>query len=82
LAVVYQGEAHVGDTVEVDLGVGEGGERWVELYFRLRRRLRRPTSDGVEVAIAKLAIICFDYDRRSAVAFPKEVREELRYEKG
>jgi acyl-CoA thioesterase FadM len=74
LAVVYQGEAHAGETIEVNLGVGDHGEKWVELFFQV---CRQADNGPVEVAKAKLAVICFDYDGRAAVPFPEAVRKEL-----
>ena len=71
LAVVYQGEAHAGDVVSVNVGLGESGRKWIELYFQVVRQ------STVEVAIAKLAVLCFDYDTGATVAFPPGVRKAL-----
>jgi acyl-CoA thioester hydrolase len=82
LAVIYQGEAHVGDVVSVNVGLGEGGEKWVELYFRVLRAeacqkgAERPFGQA-NLALAKLAVLCFDYDKGATVAFPAGVRKAL-----
>jgi acyl-CoA thioesterase FadM len=77
LAVVYQGEAHAGETIEVKLGVGDHGKKWVELYFQVCRQADNGPGDMVEVATVKLAVICFDYAGRAAVPFPEAVRKEI-----
>ena len=82
LAVVYHGEAYAGDTVEVSLGLGDRGAKSIELFFRVRRMAKTALPDGVDVALAKTAVICFDYDTRRAVDFPEDVRKELLHEEG
>jgi acyl-CoA thioesterase FadM len=74
LAVIYEGEAHAGDRLSVAVGLGDRAERWVELYFRVRR-MGRPGEDEQPVALAKMAILSFDYERGRAVPFPEAVRK-------
>jgi acyl-CoA thioesterase FadM len=78
LAVVYEGEAHSGDRITVAVGLGDRGERWIELYFRVRRA-DGPGSGGRPIALAKLALLCFDYDKGRAVPFPEEVKKRFEH---
>jgi acyl-CoA thioester hydrolase len=74
LAVIYQGEAHAGDRLSVAVGLGDRAERWVEIYYRVRR-VHGPDQEGEPVALAKMAILSFDYERGRTVPFPEAVRK-------
>jgi acyl-CoA thioester hydrolase len=74
LAVIYEGEAHAGDRLSVAVGLGECAERWIELYFRVRR-MDGPGPDGTPVALAKMAILSFNYKQNRTVPFPEAVRK-------
>jgi acyl-CoA thioester hydrolase len=75
LAVIYEGEAHAGDRVSVAVGLGDRAQRWVELYFRVRR------EGGQPVALAKMAILSFDYAEGCTVPFPEAVRKAFEHGK-
>jgi acyl-CoA thioester hydrolase len=75
LAVIYEGEAHAGDRLSVAVGLGDRAERWVELYFRVRR------EGGQPVALAKMAILSFDYQQGRTVRFPEAVRKAFEHGK-
>lgn len=101
LAVVYMGEAHAGDVVSVNVGLGESGEKWIELYFKVSlendqpmvggpvypqfsgpelgesEKLADPRVEPQDVALAKLAVLCFDYNQGATIAFPPGVRRAL-----
>ncbi|MDJ0780542.1 MAG: thioesterase family protein [Desulfosarcinaceae bacterium] len=76
LAVVYQGEAHTGDRLSFAVGVGERGERWIELYFRVTREDESSASDR-PVSLAKMAVLCFDYAAGCTMPFPAAVMRAL-----
>jgi acyl-CoA thioesterase FadM len=74
LAVIYEGEARAGNRLSVAVGLGDHAERWVELYFRVRQ-VERPGQVEAPVALAKMAILSFDYELGQTVPFPKAVRK-------
>lgn len=65
LVVNYRAEAFYADELEVELAIGEIGSKGAEIYHRLVRK------DGVEIAVAKVGVVFFDYVARKAAAVPE-----------
>jgi acyl-CoA thioesterase FadM len=61
-AIVYVAEAHAGDVLRCELGVGEVKNRSAELLYRFTE-----VASGREIARAKTAVLCFDYATRTVV---------------
>jgi acyl-CoA thioesterase FadM len=74
LAVIYEGEAHAGDRLSVAVGMGDRAESWVEIYYRVRRA-DGSGQEGEPVALAKMAILSFNYEQGRTVPFPEAVRK-------
>ncbi|MBS1154912.1 MAG: esterase [Proteobacteria bacterium] len=71
-AIVFQSEAFLGETLRIELRVGEISRASFDLYYAVIAK-----EDGRPVAAAKTAIVFFDYDKRRSVAMPTAFRELL-----
>jgi acyl-CoA thioesterase FadM len=70
LAVSYQSEAFWGDRLVIEAAIGEVREKGFDLLFRVTRR------QGGVVALAKIGVLFFDYDKRKAVPIPEAFWQE------
>lgn len=71
-AIVFQSEAFLGETLRIELRVGEISRASFDLYYAVIAK-----EDGRPVAAAKTAIVFFDYDKRRSVAMPATFRALL-----
>ncbi len=69
-AILYKSEAFYGETVVVEVGVGDLTRTGCDLVYRLSDK-----ATGREVARGKTGIAFFDYERRRPVAVPERFRE-------
>lgn len=67
LMVRYLAEAFFGDILGIDIAIGEVHEKGLDLVFRVTRR-----KAGVVIALAKIGVLFFDYDKRRVVPIPDE----------
>ncbi len=74
-AIVYRGEAHYGDVLEIGVGAGGFSGSGCDLLYRITRQ-----ADAKEIALVKTGIVFFDYDRRKPLRVPVRFRE--RFEEG
>lgn len=65
-ALVFRGEAFLGDELEVELGAMEVRRSSFDLVYRLTR-----TPDAAEIALVKTGMVCFDYAARKVARLPK-----------
>ncbi|WP_027848829.1 acyl-CoA thioesterase [Marinospirillum minutulum] len=65
LVVNYRAEAFYDDELQVELAIGEIGSKGAEIYHRVVGK------EGVEVAVAKVGVVFFDYIARKAAAVPE-----------
>ncbi len=65
LVVNYRAEAFYDDQLQVELAIGEIGSKGAEIYHRVVGK------EGVEVAVAKVGVVFFDYTKRKAAAVPE-----------
>lgn len=67
LAVVYKSEAHYGDKLTIEIGVDEFGKYGCDFVYRVSQ------SDTQKlVAIAKTAMLHFDYDNNRLKPVPSD----------
>lgn len=59
LAVIYQAEAHYGDTLRIDVGVGEFNRYGLDIIYQVRC-----LQDNRAIAIAKTAMLQFNYQQQ------------------
>ncbi|MGE4442194.1 MAG: acyl-CoA thioesterase [Desulfomicrobium sp.] len=64
-ALVFRGEAFLGDELDVELGALETRRSSFDLVYRLTR-----PADGVEIALVKTGMVCFDYVARKVARLP------------
>ncbi len=65
LQVQYQSEAHLGETLRVDMMVADVGQRSCQLLYRIAE-----SASGRMVARARTALVFFDYRNKQAVPVP------------
>ncbi|UTF51621.1 thioesterase family protein [Desulfomicrobium sp. ZS1] len=64
-ALVFRGEAFLGDKLDVELGAVETRRSSFDLVYRLTR-----PADGIEIALVKTGMVCFDYAARKVARLP------------
>lgn len=65
LMVQYLGEAFMAQRLEIDIAISGVGRKSVDMYYRVKC-----IDSGELVALAKTAIVFFDYGPRTAVEVP------------
>lgn len=71
-ALVFRGEAFLGDELEVELGAAEVRRSGFDLIYRLIR-----PADGAEIAHVKTGMVCFDYNARKVARLPHSLAKCL-----
>ena len=71
-ALVFRGEAFLGDELDVELGAAEVRRSGFDLVYRLSRPV-----DGAEIALVKTGMVCFDYQARKAARLPQALAVAL-----
>jgi acyl-CoA thioester hydrolase len=68
LAVEYKGEGFYGDTLNINIVIGEITKVSFEIYYEVTT-----TRNGAKILIAKAktGMVCFDYTSRKVVAIPE-----------
>jgi acyl-CoA thioester hydrolase len=64
-AVVYRTEAFAGDLLRIQIGAAEVNRYGCDLLYRVTNQ-----ADGREVALARTAMVFFDYSRRRLTSAP------------
>ena len=70
LAIEFKSESFYGDEVEVRLGAGDITRVGFDLYYQLFTKRK---NENIPLANAKTGMVCFDYDKRKAVAIPEKL---------
>ncbi len=68
-AVVYRSEAFYGETLAIDISVGEIGRSSCDLFYRITEK-----DSGREVARVRTGIVFFDYTKRKVAEMPEAFR--------
>jgi acyl-CoA thioesterase FadM len=71
-AIVYLGEAFYGDDLRFELGPGDFSRRGFDLFYRMSCPER-----AQNIAHAKTAMVCFDYERRQVQSLPEAFRQRF-----
>ena len=74
LCVEFKSESFYGDTIVVQIGVGERSRVGFELYYRMS--VSRDNTDLL-LAHARTGMICYDYSAKKVVAIPEKLKEIL-----
>ena len=72
LAVNYLNEAFYGDTLQIEIAVSDVGSKGFDLFFRVNS-----TDKGKVVAVAKIGVLFFDYQKHRAVNIPAQFRARI-----
>lgn len=68
LAISYQNEAFYGDLLQFDISVQEFSRKSCQLYYRVSLAEQNDKRDIL--ALAKTAVVFFDFEQRKAVDIP------------
>ena len=71
-AIRFGAEGFAGDRLDIAIGTDGHHRRGCDIYYRLVRH-----SDSREIARARTAVMCFDYDQRRPVRAPSGFAERL-----
>jgi acyl-CoA thioesterase FadM len=71
-ALVFRGEAFMGDELDVELGARDVRRSGFGLAYRLRR-----VGDGADIALVSTGMVCFDYAARKVARMPEALARLL-----
>lgn len=66
-AVIFRGEAFLGDRLAVSIGAGDISRSGFELIYAMQR-----VADGQDIALVKTGLVCFDYTVRRPARIPAD----------
>jgi acyl-CoA thioester hydrolase len=72
LAVVFKGQAHYGQMLQVEIGVIDLTEKSFDIVYKVSI-----ATSGTEIATAKTGIIMFDYQAQRVTTIPADLRNKL-----
>jgi len=72
-AIVYKSESFLGDTLKVEIAVGDLNKYGFDLFYKITNK-----ATGKEVAHGKTGIVCFDYFKRKMASIPEKLVEKLK----
>ncbi len=72
-AIVYKAESFLGDTLKVEIAVGDLNKYGFDLYYKITNK-----ATGKEVAQGKKGIVCFDYSKRKMASIPQKLAANLK----
>jgi len=72
-AIVYKAESFLGDTLQVEIAVGDISKYGFDLFYRITNKTSRK-----EAAQGKTGIVCFDYSKRKIASIPERLVEKLK----
>jgi acyl-CoA thioesterase FadM len=72
LAVNYKSEARYGERIAIEVGIGECLKYGADFVYRVTA-----VTDGRLVAVAKTAMLLFDYDNKKLMPAPAEFHQRL-----
>ncbi len=64
VAIIYKSQAYYGDTLKIDVAVGDFSRKSCDFYYRITK------GDEKVVAMCKTGIVFFDYDNGKPVNVP------------
>ncbi|MBN8577792.1 MAG: thioesterase family protein [Cytophagales bacterium] len=69
--VIYKAEALLGDTLKIEIAVGELNKYGFDLFYRITNQHNK------EVARGKTGVVCFDYSKRKVASVPQKLAQQL-----
>jgi acyl-CoA thioesterase FadM len=74
-AIVYRSEGFYGDTVKIDVTVGDFNRYGCDIYYLLTNK-----KTAAEIAQAKTGIVFFDYEQRKVIPVPEAFQASMQKE--
>ena len=74
LAVEFKNESFYGDTVEINIGIGEISRVGFEICYQLQTKRNNET---ILLAQAKTGMVCYDYSAKKVIAIPEKLKDLL-----
>lgn len=74
VAIEFKNELFYGDTIIASVAVGELTGVSFEIFYRFEKG---SSDKKVTVAIAKTAMVCYDYEKKKIAAIPEEARKKM-----
>ena len=74
LAVEFKSESFYGDTVEINIGIGEISRVGFEFCYQLQTTRN---NEPVLLAHAKTGMVCYDYSAKKVIAIPEKLKDLL-----
>ncbi|TCK03085.1 acyl-CoA thioesterase [Marinobacterium mangrovicola] len=71
-AIIYKAESFYGDSVQVDVTVGDFNKYGCDIYYLLTNK-----KTAVEIAHAKTGVVFFDYEARKIRPIPEAFRTQV-----
>ncbi len=69
LAVIFKGQGHYGQTLQIEIGVTDFREKSFDMVYRVT-----DAADGRLVALAKTAILVYHYETQKVVPVPADLK--------
>jgi acyl-CoA thioester hydrolase len=74
VAIEFRNELFYGDTIIAYVAAGEFSKVSFDVFYKLEKELN---GKRILVALAKTAIVCYDYEKKKIVAVPEEAKNKL-----
>ena len=74
-AIVYRSEGFYGDTVKIDVTVGDFNRYGCDIYYLLTNK-----KTAAEISQAKTGIVFFDYEQRKVIPVPEAFQASMQKE--
>ncbi|SEG71884.1 acyl-CoA thioesterase [Marinobacterium lutimaris] len=71
-AIVYKAESFYGDSIQVDIALGDFNKYGCDIYYLLTNK-----KTAVEIAHAKTGVVFFDYEARKIRPIPEQFRTQV-----
>jgi acyl-CoA thioesterase FadM len=72
LSIMYLGQAHYGQTLEVEIAITEFTARGFAMVYKVA-----DAETGLELARAKINLLFYDYQRQRTIPVPRDFREKF-----
>jgi acyl-CoA thioester hydrolase len=74
VAIEFKNELFYGDTITASVAAGEFSKVSFELFYTWEKET---AGKKIIVAVAKTAMVCYDYDKKKIAAVPEEAKRRL-----
>ena len=75
VSIEFKNEIFYGEKIIASVAAGEFSKAMFDVFYKLEKETSRQTR--ILVAVAKTAMVCYDYSRKKIVPIPAEARNKL-----